>query len=408
MRSRQVIGPGHPQESDARPRQRDPHCRRADSQQSAFGEEVADHTSSRGAERRPHRQLPAPAGDARDQEIRRVRARDDPDEGHGSKREAGDRLDVTHHVRAQIHHAPRRLLVLIRHFPQRKHAAVDRLQLTSRGRSFGFTAQAAERRDEKRTLTRRRGPPRYRKKLLALLERADVLRQHPGEHVVGAVESNGFADDVAAAAKPLLPEAVADNDRQRAAGPAICRGERSAEHRRDAEHVEVGPRHDPAPQQFGGRAVVVGHRSALVSGDLGEVRLLRFERQVVGNREREFERRRVGVDAHETAGIRVRERPEERRVDRAEDRRRGADAQADRDQDRQRQHRNADQAPKRDLEVLHQFLEEQSALHVRLLLQVLRSTVLPREFEVAELPNRLTARLVRRQTARHQFLDAHL
>ena len=107
---------------------------RAHGKHAALRQQIAHDATARGAERRAHRQLPAPARHARDQQIRRVRARDQPDERDGGERQAGDRRDVADDVRLQIHHAPRRLVVLIRGLPDREDPPVDGAQLAGRRR----------------------------------------------------------------------------------------------------------------------------------------------------------------------------------------------------------------------------------------------------------------------------------
>ena len=139
-------------------------------------------------------------------------------------------------------------------------------------------------------------------------------------------------------------------------------------------------------------AVAEADRAIGVGGVPHESRLLLGEREVVGHREAKLERRRVGVDAHEVLGLRVRQRPQHRRVDRAEDRGGGADADADGDDDRQRQHGRAQQAAQTDAKVLREILEYQRALHLVFLLFILPPAILaasPRDRRTAASPRAL-------------------
>jgi hypothetical protein len=75
-------------------------------------------------------------------------------------------------------------------------------------------------------------------------------------------------------------------------------------------------------------------------------------------------------------------------VNGAEDHDRSADPQSDGGDDRHRHHRCSQQAPKTYAEVRYQIAKHQPALHTRLLLLILLPAVLPRAFQVSELPQR--------------------
>ena len=80
---------------------------------------------ARGAERGADGELAAPAGDPGDEEVRRVRAGDQPHQRDRGQRETAHRLHVADDVGLEVHHAPRRLLVLVRGLPDREQAPVD-------------------------------------------------------------------------------------------------------------------------------------------------------------------------------------------------------------------------------------------------------------------------------------------
>src|SRR5438874_2086577 len=133
--------------------------------------------------RRTDRELTAPARDACDEQIRRVRARDQPDERYRRQREPRGGPHVADNVLLQLHHAPRRTIVLVRRAPDRKQPAVDASQFRARGRSIGAAPQASERGDEEWSLARRRLPSSGDGEVLPLLERSHRLRKNAGERV---------------------------------------------------------------------------------------------------------------------------------------------------------------------------------------------------------------------------------
>ena len=319
-----------------------------------------------------------------------------------------DLRHVADDVGLQVHHVPRRLVVLVRALPERKDALVDRAQLRPCGRRRRSRPQPRDDREREGTAPRRRRELLDGEPLLPLLERSDRPGQNARQRVVRSVEPHGLSDGVRASAQALLPERVAHDDRRSARRLPVRLGESAPEGRLNSEDVEVGPRHHPSRHHVRRLAVAERERAARVRGDLLELRLLRRERQVVGGREPEDERRRVRVDPHEPPGIRVRQGLEQGRVDRAEDRGRRADAEADRQDDHQRQHGRPQQAPDRDARVLREVLEHEGQLHAVLPSFVLAAAVRARLLDVPELAKRLAPRVLDRHAGRGQLLDAHL
>src|SRR5207245_11383394 len=115
----------------------------------------------------------------------------------------------------------------------------DGAQRGAGGRAIVALAQASEHGDEKGTLARRRVPLSGDEEGLPLLERADRAGQHASERVVEAVEPNRCADRVRAAAKPPLPELVADDDDPLTARTAVVLVQRTAERRAASAHCET-------------------------------------------------------------------------------------------------------------------------------------------------------------------------
>ena len=165
---------------------------------------------------------------------------------------------------------------------RRRLIACSSLAAADRADAF---AETSERGDEEGTLPARRRPLRGDEEVLPPLEGPELRRENAGNDVVGAIEPNRLSDDIPAAAQPPLPQAMADDDRARIARPSVLFREIAADGRCDPEQPEVRPRHLPARQPLRDRPVAEGHGASPVSGDLLEVGLLRFEREVVRNRE---------------------------------------------------------------------------------------------------------------------------
>ena len=223
------------QQPDGEPRQADADRGRTQGEQTTLREQVAHHAAARRAQRRAHGELATSARHARDEQVRCVRAGDQPDERDRDERETRDRADVADHERLQIHHAPRRLVVLIRDAPDGKDAAVDRAQFVGGQRSIRFVPETRQWRDEERTLARRRRPLRGDEEFLIVLQRSERGRQHARHPVVRSIERDRPADRVRAPAEAPLPESVADDHRGRTSGSAIRFREITSHRRLDAQ-----------------------------------------------------------------------------------------------------------------------------------------------------------------------------
>jgi hypothetical protein len=115
-------------------RNRDADQRGACSKGARLDENVLHELPSRGAKRSTNGQLPSAMQSARDEQIDRVRARDQQHASDSSKDEEKPGADVPHDARLKIHGAPRGLLVLIRRTPDQKKPGVGRVQrVESRG-----------------------------------------------------------------------------------------------------------------------------------------------------------------------------------------------------------------------------------------------------------------------------------
>ena len=155
-----------------------------------------------------------------------------------------------------------------------------------------------------------------------------------------------------------MPQVVADDGRGSADARALLFGQEEAPARGpDAEHVEVvGAREHPARALGLALSAQVERREA-VGGESVEGLCVVAEVQVVGVRDlREavaVRRRAAHVDEPRLVAH-ARQRPQERRVDEAEDRRVRADADGQRHDGHQREARTLQQRPRAEAHVLPQ------------------------------------------------------
>ena len=223
-RARKVCGAKFLEQRDTDPRDSDTKRRGGARKQRAFGQQVADDPCARRAERGPHGQLAATAGDPRDEQIGRVRARHHPHERDGRESKPGGRRDVADDVPFQIDHAPRRAIVLVRRSPDWKEPSIDRSQLGAGSCAVAARAQTSQRDDEKRAFPRRGRPMRRNEEVLSLLERSDDRREHSGQRVIQPIESNALANGIRASTEPPPPEVVADHHHARTRVASVLDG----------------------------------------------------------------------------------------------------------------------------------------------------------------------------------------
>jgi hypothetical protein len=161
-------------------------------------------------------------------------------------------------------------------------------------------------------------------------ERPEEVARHHGDHEPRtAVQRDRPADDRRIAAEPARPQPVAEHDGGRIRAAAV---KRVAEERTRAEHVEERGRHAGSLDRLG--LAGAGERVADVRQRGGALEARRLAAEV----EHPARPHRVGrtlgrpvPQEHEPAGVGERQRPQERRIDDAEDGRVGADAQRERE-----------------------------------------------------------------------------
>jgi hypothetical protein len=166
---------------------------------------------------------------------------------------------------------------------------------------------------------------------LAAIRKAEPRGHDPDDGMRGSVDRDRAAEQVGAA-EAALPEPVAEDDDVRSAVLLLLGTEGAADQRLHAEQgQEIGGHAGPL-DALGPR--LVGERVARPRphAERGEGAVLRPPREVVGDRDVDVSRGAVDalrIDGDEPVGVRIGERPDEDRVDGAEDRRRHSDPQGD-------------------------------------------------------------------------------
>ncbi len=198
----------------------------------------------------------------------------------------------------------------------------------------------------------------------------DLRRGHAGDRRLELGEAHGLADDLAVAAEDFRPDAVRDNDTRRrpltlVLSLGLCRDvllvrEAAAERHRQAEHLEK-PFADAVKRGVHGRRI--GAQERRVERAHGDVGRARDGRGGVGQSKHLRRREQTGGDAavrirrvqrDELLRVCERQRPQQRRVDRAEDGGRRTDPDGQRGDRRERECRRRRQLAYRVAEVLRQ------------------------------------------------------
>ena len=316
------------QERNAGVRDEDAERPAHDRQQQALGHQLTNHPFAAGADGRPDRQLAAASERPGEQQVRKIRARDQ----QHARRRAAQRVEhqprLLGHFVAEPQHVGRRVLVLggvllprprgddvhlcsrllERHAAAQASDAVERMVAPIGGLAFAQAQRHPE-----------RGPLGCRKAELA---------GHDADHGERLVVHQDLPPDhVGIPAELRLPEAVAEEQRARRSGAIVCVGERTAHQRRGSEDPQNVGRH--------GRAFDTnGIAGACQARELRVVHPRAFERgararPVAEVRRREVvpELRHVLPERHDAIGLGKRKGAQQNEIGDRECRSRRADAE---------------------------------------------------------------------------------
>ena len=305
----------------------------------AFREELPDEPRRASAECLTDRHLSTARRRSREQQIGDVRAPDEQHQTDAAEQKqqrstdiAGDTVGEWKHAHVPV--ARRRVVRGI--LPsQRLHEHIDaalRVGDGDAGREPTDRARKESRaRLDRGLVERRAAKPERRPDLGSALfarvaRRLKASRHHADDAIRIGIELHDPADDSGIGAEHSLPQAVADDRLLVEPGSRIARVERVAEPRSHAEQVEVVRRDDEQADALragqSAEVVVVEPARRDVGEDAGAFQIVPLR-----NRHADVARADAGIvvhDAHELLGVRVRQRPQQRRVDDTEERRAAA------------------------------------------------------------------------------------
>ncbi len=293
----------------------------------ALGQELAEHPGAAGPESGADRDLPLSRRRAREQHVGDVGAGDQEDERHRRQEHEERRPDVSDHgllERSDGHVAVGAGELLLQAPGDRRHLGpreVERrpaLQAREHPEALPSAVGGAGSEDVGRPELGSRRPER---------REVEALRHDPDDRVGLAVQVHRLPEDLRVAGIAPLPEAVAQHDLVFPAGFLLFRQEDAPVERPDSQHREDVRRH---PESL--------HALRLRAARQVRDPEVRRAHPLVGRRlppPVEEVRGSDGVDPPvkddgEPVGVSVGKRLQEHRVDDAEDRRRGADAQRER------------------------------------------------------------------------------
>ncbi len=317
------------------PCQRDAQQAGHQGQGQALGQETGDDPPPAGAHGRPQRQLAPPPLAPHQHQVGHVHAADHQHQQHrpGQQPQQPARLAEQHLAEPLRPHRP--VLVLVR--PLRQDALPDATELRLRRRRRHPRRQPREGGQPAAVAALRHDllVPRERRHKLRVAREPERGRQHAHDGIRLRIDLERAPQRVGPAPEPLLPQPVRDHDDARRALPVFTLPETAAQCRLHAQPVEeVGRhRHRPRPLRRLFRRQV--HRPLHVAHQRLDTLRAATHLQEVRHRVGPPPPRRHVLVPHpdQPIRLRIRQRPEQRALHHAEDRRARADAH------RQRQHR---------------------------------------------------------------------
>jgi hypothetical protein len=269
--ARQLSGLKRQRRADRPPRHRKPRTGGHHREQHRFGEQLLGEPGAAGPQCRPDRQLVLASQRVREEEVGRVRARQEQQQRRTGQQ---DERRLTH-----------RAGQLLAQWDERRPIEPDRLQPFGIFRiHFGLkrlprlhprhaVLQAGDRAPERHRglrdphcLEDGRRPHRRTKRIV------EPRRGNPDNRQWNTVDANRRADGSGVAAVGLLPQTVADDGHAVRAGRVVPVGKAAAPRKSNAEHVEEVPRRLRQPDACGLRHAVDVHLVARVHEGVADVR----------------------------------------------------------------------------------------------------------------------------------------
>jgi hypothetical protein len=328
--ARQPVGACRGQEIDAPPGEQQPEAAAEHGEQQALDHEQAHEARSAGAEGHAHGDL-APARHAPDQQqVGEIGAGDEEHEAHRTHEDEQGRPHRTDHLRLE-RQQPRAVLG----DPVAAQARRERIRLTRRRRQVDPRGQPADGVDEVQPargtgFIDEQGHDDVASRSVLEVPGQDGVepgRQHADDGERGAAERHGAAQDFGIGGEVRAPQAVADQGDRGGAMALVLGSEAASEHGLHTEHGQEVRRHAQHPEVLGALPAE-DEGAAEPDAEIGEDLATRAPVDVFGIRDRCRGIVRLQVPEEDQAlRLRERQRPHQDRVNDAEHRRRGADAE---------------------------------------------------------------------------------
>ena len=300
-------------------------------QHQSFGNELANQASARRTQRAPYRNLTLTARGTNEQKARYVDACNHQQQPSAPQQHEQDRPDIRNdHFRQRQHTGALVTIVFgILQFQlprNRLHLGAGHLRrnaILEPSDSVEVVAAAAE---PALIGSVQRSPELY----ISSESELETLRQHSDDGIGNAAEGDGFAGDIFSSAKPFLPRGVAQDHGSGSTRQILASIEIAPENRSNPQNMKKTIAHAEPGHRFcsGGRAQKVAASRVDLQRTEYMVELLPIE--IVGIR-------KVGMrnhggtlrHVHQPVGIQVRQRLDQRSIDKAKNCHAGADPQSE-------------------------------------------------------------------------------
>ena len=288
-----------------------------------------------GADRPAQRHLAASHFAARQQQAGDVGAGDQQHQPHCPEQQCHGRSDVLEHLVRERRHLDRAFFVGVEIRSLELLSDADHLGL--RRVDTDAVLQARQHRERSvaslvQRIRRERCPGRRPDRRL-IAPPCEALGRDADDREHTRVELNRLADRVGAAIEPLLPEPLANHGHGRGVRTMVAVLQDASGDRLDAEQLEVRAVHDLAIHQLRLAGAVDDEAAAEPRGHgIERPRLPPVE--VVGERRAATLHRlalNVAPELDQAIGLRIRQRPQQHRIQQPEDRRRRADPESERE-----------------------------------------------------------------------------
>ena len=332
----------------------------------ALGDQLSYQATSPGADRRTDGELALSGGAPRQQQIREVRCRDQQHETDGGHQGEQRRSHLAHHLIMETDETQCRRL----------HAGRHRLLARNNGLAFGFRLRqrdtvpeprdAGEGHDEPLTGALLRNRQRQRDPDLGLaVRKVEALGHDADDGIAHIIERDQLAEDVRVSVVMGLPPGVAQHRDRLSTRRFFVVGEHPTEQRCRTQQREERGRHRGTPHPHWLSCIQVGERAVGVPGDLVDgLRILAPRLQRGARHERRHlppaHQGALFPHPNQAAGIRVRQRSQQRGVDHAKHGGCGPDAQCEGGQRHGREPRALRQHPQAVSDVLEEGIHSDS------------------------------------------------